>query len=541
MAYQVKSVRYQAASRKILLQNENGPCPLLAAANALLLRGVIVLSSECIRNGVASTEDVVNMLAERALASSCLSPQSAAAGESGWNDVGARSVSSERNATTTASSHHEYHLNEVLSLLPSLQHGMDVNPKFTCGPAGVEYTKNLAAFDILGVDLVHGWLLDEQDVETTSVVGAKSYNELIELIILGNEGRELAGRLEAMVCEREERLLLDGSDWGGGDVTIEETREVGKVCCEDGGATDYTPLERGNVDEIQTNTEEANGSNIGGNSSQCRPATADDSLPVNPDWVDDATAATAAAADNTQQTTALTNEEKETLQKEIVDLKQKIAETSQHISQSQIVNNFLTTSCHQLTYHVLYLLVTDLGYANTPEIVWEKLDAIDGDTEYVNEMFSKPAPRDELKPASGPTIAPELLLAQRSQAESDYQLAIAMSEGLATSQRMDDDEGRLMEAAKEMSLKAYHGEETTAATSSGVQSNDTAATQVDADREMALAWQREQQQIDHESEQLARQLQELEYARQQRPTAARPARRAPTPKANNASSSCIIS
>ncbi|EED95583.1 predicted protein [Thalassiosira pseudonana CCMP1335] len=511
------------------------------------------------------------MLAERALASSCLSPQSAAAGESGWNDVGARSVSSERNAITTASSHHEYHLNEVLSLLPSLQHGMDVNPKFTCGPAGVEYTKNLAAFDLLGVDLVHGWLLDEQDVETTSVVGAKSYNELIELIILGNEGRELAGRLEAMVCEREERLLLDGSDWGGGDVTIEETREVGKVCCEDGGATDYIPLERGNVDDIQTNTEEANGSNIGGNSSQCRPATADDSLPVNPDWVDDATAATA-AADNTQQTTALTNEEKETLQKEIVDLKQKITETSQHISQSQIVNNFLTTSCHQLTYHgleklhnhvgedalcvffrnnhfatltkhngVLYLLVTDLGYANTPEIVWEKLDAIDGDTEYVNEMFSKPAPRDELKPASGPTIAPELLLAQRSQAESDYQLAIAMSEGLATSQRMDDDEGRLMEAAKEMSLKAYHGEETTAATSSGVQSNDTAATQVDADREMALAWQREQQQIDHESEQLARQLQELEYARQQRPTAARPARRAPTPKANNASSSCIIS
>ena len=51
-------------------------------------------------------------------------------------------------------------MNEVLGLLPSLQRGMDVNPKFNAGVTGVEYTKNLAAFDLLGVELVHGWLLD---------------------------------------------------------------------------------------------------------------------------------------------------------------------------------------------------------------------------------------------------------------------------------------------------------------------------------------------------------------------------------------------
>jgi len=49
------------------LQNENGPCPLLAASNALLLRGTINLPSACIRSGAASLEEVINMLAEKAM------------------------------------------------------------------------------------------------------------------------------------------------------------------------------------------------------------------------------------------------------------------------------------------------------------------------------------------------------------------------------------------------------------------------------------------------------------------------------------------
>ena len=49
------------------MQNENGPCPLLAASNALLLRGTINLPSACIRSGAASLEEVINMLAEKAM------------------------------------------------------------------------------------------------------------------------------------------------------------------------------------------------------------------------------------------------------------------------------------------------------------------------------------------------------------------------------------------------------------------------------------------------------------------------------------------
>ena len=204
MAYQIKSIRYQNTPRKILLQNINGPCPLLATANALLLRGVISLSSECIRNGVCSTDDVVTMLANRALLR--------------YNTINDTATTTAADYDSPNKSNHEYHLNEVLSILPSLQHGMDVNPKFTSDLLHsnncVEYTTNLSAFDILGVTLVHGWLLDPiHDAEACSVIGTKSYNELIELVILGNELRndnvsdKLEKEIQVKIDEREKLLL----------------------------------------------------------------------------------------------------------------------------------------------------------------------------------------------------------------------------------------------------------------------------------------------------------------------------------------------
>merc|ERR1712151_583656 len=65
--YRLKTIRYLNYDRKILLQNVNGPCPLLAAANALLLRGTITLPPSCIRNGIASLHDVVNVLGMKAM------------------------------------------------------------------------------------------------------------------------------------------------------------------------------------------------------------------------------------------------------------------------------------------------------------------------------------------------------------------------------------------------------------------------------------------------------------------------------------------
>jgi hypothetical protein len=43
----------------------------------------------------------------------------------------------------------------------------------------------VAVFDLLGIPLVHGWLVDpEADAATAVAFGNKSYNELVELLFL---------------------------------------------------------------------------------------------------------------------------------------------------------------------------------------------------------------------------------------------------------------------------------------------------------------------------------------------------------------------
>lgn len=513
MAYQIKSIRYQNSPRKILLQNINGPCPLLAAANALLLRGVITLSSECIRNGVASTDDVVNMLANRALLRSQQQSSSKSSNQQGNN--------------------HEYHLNEVLSILPQLQHGMDVNPQFT-SPQSIEYTHNLAALDLLGVELVHGWVLDPQDVDTCAVVEERSYNELIELVVVGGgeERKREVERLEGVKGEKEEelkRILL---------LLVETTEGISK-----GTEIEAEVVNKGEAaidSEAETQTQTNNKDN--------------DSVEVaNIDANENDTKSSTTKQISSEASLSL-HEQQAKLKQEIADISLEIEHASLQISRANVANDFLTSTSHQLTYHglerlhahigddavhvffrnnhfgtitkhngILYLLVTDLGYANTPEIVWEKLDSIDGNTEYVNEYFEKPSPREELAPAAGPTIDPALLLAQRSQAESDYQLAMAMSRGETTaptsssssqhaSNNLDEEEGKLIDAAKELSLRTYHGETDAAVAVDTDNSNPPSAhnSQLDSDHQMALAFQREEERLNHESEQLARQLQALD-------------------------------
>ena len=410
----------------------------------------------------------------------------------------------------------------------------------------------------------------------------KTYNELIETVIHGNEARDAVQKLEKELMEKQK--LFDSEvvasvnheevNTGGKDKDAETSgqhlEQAGDTNNSELPKPDHTIETKSEVDPDRAN-EGATQRNEDKEQSSGGPTSGEGS---------------STDANQTDETDATTTASKSTdghpvedantiaLQKEILEMREKMSDLSLQISRAESANDFLTSSGHQLTYHgleqlhnhmgndtmsvffrnnhfatltkhdgVLYLLATDLGYANTPEIVWEKIDNIDGNTEYVNEFFAKPAPREELKPASGPTIAPELLLAQRSQAESDFQLALAMSKGTATSGRMDDDESKLLEAAKELSLKTYNGDNG-AAVGVGAASNcstNNTNSQVDSDLEIALAYQRAQQQSEHESEQLARQLQNLEYARQRPQTATSPSRRSTRVREEAKSSTCTIS
>lgn len=58
-------------------------------------------------------------------------------------------------------------LDAVIKLLPRLQYGLDVNVRFN-SVRGFEFTEEMAAFDLTGITLLHGWVLDPEDKRTVS-------------------------------------------------------------------------------------------------------------------------------------------------------------------------------------------------------------------------------------------------------------------------------------------------------------------------------------------------------------------------------------
>ena len=79
-------------------------------------------------------------------------------------------------------------INDAIAVLPRLSTGLDVNVKFT-GVQHFEYTPEMLIFDILNMNLYHGWLVDPQNKETCLAVNSLSYNQLVEKIITDTGSR----------------------------------------------------------------------------------------------------------------------------------------------------------------------------------------------------------------------------------------------------------------------------------------------------------------------------------------------------------------
>eukprot|EP00242_Pyramimonas_sp_CCMP2087_P015641 CAMPEP_0198205118 /NCGR_PEP_ID=MMETSP1445-20131203/8592_1 /TAXON_ID=36898 /ORGANISM="Pyramimonas sp., Strain CCMP2087" /LENGTH=306 /DNA_ID=CAMNT_0043877275 /DNA_START=105 /DNA_END=1022 /DNA_ORIENTATION=+ len=154
MFYKLKGVDFMGSEnrRAIVLQNENGPCPLIAVANVLLLRGSITL-----RKGTTdvSRTELLTLVTTRLL--------EANEKAQGLGDEYQRNV--ERN------------VEDAINLLPKLATGLDVNVRFR-NITDFEFTQECATFDLLDIPLVHGWLVSPEDA-SAEAIGNKSYNELI--------------------------------------------------------------------------------------------------------------------------------------------------------------------------------------------------------------------------------------------------------------------------------------------------------------------------------------------------------------------------
>ncbi|KAF8566620.1 hypothetical protein P879_08463 [Paragonimus westermani] len=151
--YHIKWIRFRGGSRPIVTQNENGPCPMIAIANVLLLRGTMNIPEG---SEVLTGQRLVSLLSEILLSPPCLESEQLL------------------NYETTVS--------DALNLFPSLQTGLDINVRFT-GVSAFEFTPALSIFDLFKIPLYHGWLVEPEDTALNSIVGGRSYNQLAERII----------------------------------------------------------------------------------------------------------------------------------------------------------------------------------------------------------------------------------------------------------------------------------------------------------------------------------------------------------------------
>ncbi|XP_020585367.1 uncharacterized protein LOC110028017 [Phalaenopsis equestris] len=152
VAYKTKVVQFLGRSTPIVLQNDNGPCPLLAICNVLLLRNSINLSLDAPE---VPLQKLLSLVAGRLIDSNCSLQDK----DDGYL------INQQQNIA------------DAIDLLPRLATGIDVNVQFR-KINDFEFTRECAIFDLLDIGLYHGWIVDPQDSDTAAAIGSKSYNAL---------------------------------------------------------------------------------------------------------------------------------------------------------------------------------------------------------------------------------------------------------------------------------------------------------------------------------------------------------------------------
>ncbi|KAJ3146256.1 Ubiquitin carboxyl-terminal hydrolase MINDY-1 [Geranomyces variabilis] len=157
----------------IITQNRNGPCPLLALTNVLILRGDITIPHVQRERGEIAYEQIVEIVGD-------------------WLTTRRLGSSPTTGGGAPTDGDALQNLTDVFEVIPTLQTGLDVNVRFS-SPTSFELTPALLVFDAFNIHLCHGWTVDPQDTETYSIVvnTCGSYNAVVEKIIQGDDASTL--------------------------------------------------------------------------------------------------------------------------------------------------------------------------------------------------------------------------------------------------------------------------------------------------------------------------------------------------------------
>jgi len=158
---------------RIVTQNENGPCSFIAICNILILRGEIVITPP---DRPSVSYEYLSTLLGDYLVNKC-------------SDVD---------------------LDSVFSVLPKTQHGLDLNPLFTgissFRPAGSG--GELKLFELAGIRLVHGWLVDPDSQEHAALAKTEDYDTSVNSIV--GADHLMSGRL--VVAEHGDTPVVPDGD-----------------------------------------------------------------------------------------------------------------------------------------------------------------------------------------------------------------------------------------------------------------------------------------------------------------------------------------
>ncbi|CAL9226510.1 unnamed protein product [Arabidopsis halleri] len=177
--YKTKKIKYRGQTRNIILQDNNGPCPLIAICNVLILKHGIDLDTH---NSQVSEEKLLNLVGE------ILSD------EDEYIDV---------------------------ELIKRLAAGIIVDLKFD-SITDFELTPELAIFASLKIPLYHGWLVDPQDLETVAAIGGRSHDDLKIALTALETGTVKAQKGQSSVDFAASITAKDAEHRGLGKGDIEE-------------------------------------------------------------------------------------------------------------------------------------------------------------------------------------------------------------------------------------------------------------------------------------------------------------------------------
>jgi len=156
MHYQVVWEKNTQSHR--VLQEQQGPCPLIGIFNVLLLRGSVKLDIQLMWISFQEMIDHIKRYFEEQLS------------KRSFRDIDSETTANDIKNFEDARTH-----------FPNLEKGLDINVKFS-EPDAFEFTTEVALFDIYGIRLVHAWTVDPQ-MTGLEFIREMSYNELTSFIL----------------------------------------------------------------------------------------------------------------------------------------------------------------------------------------------------------------------------------------------------------------------------------------------------------------------------------------------------------------------